>query len=478
LGILHQLSSAAAKCADVSVWALSDTDLGAAVEHVHRLEQTIAAVKLHLIGELDGRDLPTRQSVRDTVTWLRLRLLLDAGTARHLVEQAGTLRRHPAVDAALTAGTIHLRQADAITAALDALPTASELATVPAIAADDPAWAIVVSATGSSSPAGAVVAAEMPGARMPNDAEMTGAGMLSAEMPEAEMPGAADVAARAEAALLGFADDFAPSQLRRLGNRILDHVAPELADRLDAIALEREERRAWRERGLTLSPPAGGLVRVHGHLTVEDAGVVSAALDPLSGPGVDADSRNPAQVRADALVEVCRLALRTGELPDNGGEPPQLAVTVAYDPLTRRLGVGQVDSGDRISPTVARRLACDAQILPVVLSGTGQVLDAGRARRLATGPLRRALVVRDRGCSFPDCDRPPRWCDAHHVRSWMAGGPTNLGNLVLLCRRHHRLIHDGDWTVQIAADGLPEFIGPPVLGAPRRPRRNRFHRRT
>jgi hypothetical protein len=175
---------------------------------------------------------------------------------------------------------------------------------------------------------------------------------------------------------------------------------------------------------------------------------------------------------------VCRLALRTGDLPDSGGEPPQLAVTVACDPLTRAFNVGRLDTGDRVSPATVRRLACDAQVVPLVLGGAGQVLDAGRSRRLATGPLRRALVVRDRGCAFPDCDRLPRWCDGHHLRSWTAGGPTSLANLVLLCRRHHRLIHEGAWTVRIAADGLPEFHPPPVFGVPARPRRNLYHRRT
>jgi Domain of unknown function (DUF222)/HNH endonuclease len=140
--------------------------------------------------------------------------------------------------------------------------------------------------------------------------------------------------------------------------------------------------------------------------------------------------------------------------------------------------VGRLDTGDRVSPAAVRRIACDAQVLPVVLNGAGQVLDAGRARRLATGPLRRALVVRDRGCVFPTCDRPPRWRDGHHVVPWTAGGPTRLDNLVLLCRQHHRLLHPGDWTVRIAGDGLPEFVPPCVPGEPQHPRRNRYHRRT
>jgi hypothetical protein len=140
--------------------------------------------------------------------------------------------------------------------------------------------------------------------------------------------------------------------------------------------------------------------------------------------------------------------------------------------------VGRLDSGDRVSPATVRRLACDAQILPIVLGGTGQVLDAGRARRLATGPLRRALVVRDRGCAFPGCDRPARWCQAHHIIGWIRGGRTDLANLVLLCRHHHRLVHEGDWTVRPASDRLPEFIPPPVPGIAEHPRRNRYHRRT
>jgi hypothetical protein len=223
--------------------------------------------------------------------------------------------------------------------------------------------------------------------------------------------------------------------------------------------------------------PVAGAVRVSGTLTVEDAATVTAALDPLCTPPAG-DTRTPAQLRADALIEVCRLALRTRELPDNGGEPPQVTVTVAFDALTASLGRGSLDTGEQLTPAAVRRLACDARILPIVLGGQGQVLDAGRSRRLATGPLRRALVLRDGGCSFPCCDRPPRWCDSHHLKSWADGGSTDLDNLVLLCGHHHRLIHQGDWTVQLGADRLPQFLPPAHIDHTRRPRRNLFHRRT
>src|SRR4051812_28846758 len=114
LETVERLRDGAAKCADTSLWALSDTDLITAVEQVHRLKQTIAAVELHLIAEFDARGIAAAQQVSGTAAWLRLRLLLDSASARRMVDQAVALRRHPAVDAALVDGAIHLRQADAI----------------------------------------------------------------------------------------------------------------------------------------------------------------------------------------------------------------------------------------------------------------------------------------------------------------------------------------------------------------------------
>jgi hypothetical protein len=194
------------------------------------------------------------------------------------------------------------------------------------------------------------------------------------------------------------------------------------------------------------------------------------------GPGPDL--RTPGQRRADALVEVCRIAMACGELPDNGGDRPQVVVTVSIDTLRDGVGAATLDDGSPLSPTAARRLACDAAILPAVLGSAGQVLDVGQQRRLFTGPLRRALILRDRGCAFPGCDRPPRWCDGHHMISWITGGPTSLNNAVLLCGHHHRLIHHSPWKVRLnPADGLPEFIPPEYIDPEQRPQRNRYHRR-
>ena len=94
------------------------------------------------------------------------------------------------------------------------------------------------------------------------------------------------------------------------------------------------------------------------------------------------------------------------------------------------------------------------------MDGPSLVLDLGRSRRLATPGQRQALTVRDRGCVFEGCGRPARWCDIHHLTSWLRGGLTNLDDLVLVCRRHHVLCHEGGWRLQRQPDGTIETIPP------------------
>ena len=144
---------------------------------------------------------------------------------------------------------------------------------------------------------------------------------------------------------------------------------------------------------------------------------------------------------------------------------------------TPKPGAGRATLGDlgTISAAEARIHACDCMLIPAVLGTNSEPLDLGRQRRLISTPLRRALYLRDRGCAFPGCHRPPRHCQGHHVRHWADGGPTELGNLVLMCTHHHRLLHRSGWQVRIATDGLPEFLPPVFLDKRRRPRRNNLH---
>jgi hypothetical protein len=403
-----------------SAWALPDEDLLTALVQVHDLEQRLAAVRLGLVREIDGRGLAVKQGASSTAGWLWQRLRVGVATARRWVRLAGELDAAPLapVADALAAGRMSVEQVRQVAAAVGDLPPGLDR----------------------------------------------------------------DVVDRAVRVLVDAAEQFDPWALRRLGDRILAHVAPDVAEEAERRGLVERERRAHTLRALTMCPDGSGSVTLRGRLDAEAAAVVSAALDPLAGPGRLAparapDARLPEQRRADALVEVCRLALHEGQLPDTGGDRPQMVVTVPYDVAGGALGAGTLDTGARISPEAVRRLGCDARILPAVLDGGGVPLNLGRERRLFTGPLRRALVLRDGGCAFPGCDRPPRWCDGHHVVHWADGGDTSLGNAVLLCGSHHRLVHHHDWHVRIAADGLPEFLPPAWIDPDRRPRRNLIRRR-
>ncbi|NED98147.1 DUF222 domain-containing protein [Phytoactinopolyspora alkaliphila] len=144
------------------------------------------------------------------------------------------------------------------------------------------------------------------------------------------------------------------------------------------------------------------------------------------------------------------------------------------DTWAHRFGVAPAElawSGP-ISTEAARRLSCDAAVIPIVLDTDGVPLRVGRTERTVTPGIWTALIARDRGCAFPGCTRPPAWCHAHHITHWADGGPTNLDNLTLLCGHHHRTIHHRGWDVHTGADGHPDFLPPPWVDPERTPRRN------
>jgi hypothetical protein len=401
-------------CLGVPVCGLRGQDLVDCLDAAWSLQQKVMALLLGVVREVDGSGLAREAGAASTAAWLRGRLHLSPGAARLLVGDAERLDAGPhAVREAVAAGAVTVDQARIIARTVES------------------------------------VHAE--------------AGVVAAE--------------KAVGMLLDWAGEFDPDSLRKLADRILDHVAPEVAERAQHRALDAAERRAQRDRFLNLSPQPDGRLRLSGLLDTEAGTTLCTALDPLARPHGQDDERTPGQRRHDALGEVCRVALRSGELPDSGGTPTQVVVTTKNDPLVRQLSAGTLDTGVQLSAETVRRLACDAAILPAVLGGAGQVLDVGRQRRLFTGSIRRALVLRDRGCAFPNCDRPPRWTAGHHVTHWSDGGPTSAENGVLLCGRHHRVIHNDGWQVRIAPDKLPEFIPPAWIDPQQQPRRNAYHRR-
>jgi Domain of unknown function (DUF222)/HNH endonuclease len=156
---------------------------------------------------------------------------------------------------------------------------------------------------------------------------------------------------------------------------------------------------------------------------------------------------------------VSRLADRT-DRPEVAGERPHVTVTVDLNALRDEHGSSELDHTGPASIGLARLLACDASITRVVLGPASVPLDVGRRTPVVGPSLRRAVVVRDRSCRFPGCGRPAPWCDAHHIVHWADGGPTAVGNLILLCRPHHRCLHDSSGFRLELIDGRPVFSRP------------------
>jgi Domain of unknown function (DUF222)/HNH endonuclease len=297
----------------------------------------------------------------------------------------------------------------------------------------------------------------------------------------------AHLTAEAEPVLLEAAQRLDPGRLRQVVGHLCLVADPDGAD-------HQAERRHGR-RELWLASTWEGMVAINGLLEPEAGQTLLAALEPLARPANAEDTRSGGQRQADALTELARRSLEHGRLSQTGGVRPQLTVVVDLDTLQSGTGLGGQTDLEVLAPEGCRRLACDgavtrvlvtrhptthhhgacrhqdhdalggdgglaarlqtaAALLPPVLGGApSQPLDVGRTSRVVTPAQRSALAVRDGGCVFPGCQRPLAWCEGHHLIHWLHGGPTDLGNLVLLCRAHHRAVHEGGWQLTRGPDG-------------------------
>jgi Domain of unknown function (DUF222) len=416
---LEAVEATLGQAADSAMWSLSDGELLAALEASERALARLAEAQLRLVREADARDVAGRVGATSTAALLRHRLRISPADAKARVELAAALDRElAATGARLTAGAVSVDQAQAVRRAVERLP--------------------------AGLPAG--------------------------------------TARQAEATLLEHAATFGPVELARLGAHIR-HV-------LAAGELEESEREATERRELYLVDRRDGTWGLRGALDAEAAARLRTALDPLAAPRPAdpgngeagqgrRDPRSPARRRADALVELVDRVLDAGVLPATAGVRPHVTVTVPFETLLPAAGVtaAELDWGEPISGAAVRRVCCDAGITRVLLDPAGVPLDVGREHRLVPPGLRRAVVARDRCCAFPGCDRPPGWCECHHIDHWINGGETALHNLVLLCRRHHTAVHHHGWAVRLAADRLPEFIPPRWIDPDQKPRRNPHSRR-
>lgn len=224
-----------------------------------------------------------------------------------------------------------------------------------------------------------------------------------------------------------------------------------------------QQREAQRRRAFTGFRPDGpGTQTARLTLPDDDVAAVEAVLGALAaprpGPDGQADDRTATQRRADALVEAFELIAAQQTIPEEqrgvGNGCARIVVTMDFEWLRNRCGYALTVDGQPVSPTTVRRLACEAQIIPMILGSQGQPLDVGRASRLATPSQVKALRQRDKGCTFDGCDRPPMWCQAHHIVSWVDQGPTDLSNLALLCQRHHSIVHRDGFTATVTDVGV------------------------
>ncbi|WP_083266506.1 HNH endonuclease signature motif containing protein [Arthrobacter sp. U41] len=237
------------------------------------------------------------------------------------------------------------------------------------------------------------------------------------------------------------------------------------------------------------NPRAAAGFTAAGTATSSTAGRVPWAEGGQDSADIPLDLRSRPQKHLDGLVSAAKVALAAGTLPAAGGLRPQVMVTIDYRDLLARLATvdGAAAPGDPMEHTgnllftgpvtasTVRKIACDADIIPILLGSEGRILDIGRASRVFPPHIRKALTARDLGCAFPGCTIPAPWCEAHHIDYWSRGGTTGTEKGVLLCSHHHHVIHKEHWTIQLQ-NGVPWFIPPPHLDPRQKPRRNSYFR--
>jgi hypothetical protein len=271
-----------------------------------------------------------------------------------------------------------------------------------------------------------------------------------------------------ESTLVGAAETLELAQMRTLTQATRLHLDPDgvLAD----------DNHAHERRWFACDQSYGGEWFLRGQLDAEGGALLKTAIDALSDGMSRGETRLVSERRADALVELAATQLRCGDHPDVHGQRPHLTVTVSADALRTGADAEAAVLGGvgPIHPETARRIACDAvktvvtvatpadraASISMVASTPVVPLSVGRATRTIPTHIRTALCLRDQGCRFPGCDRPPAWTDGHHIIHWADGGPTELENLISLCRPHHRAVHEQGWRIHIA-DGVPVVEPPP-----------------
>lgn len=281
--------------------------------------------------------------------------------------------------------------------------------------------------------------------------------------------------------------DAAESLLRDAASLTVEKLAArarEWGAELDEQHVLDRERALRDARYLRITPQSNGMTRLSGLLDPESAAVVVAAYDGATSPrrggprfvGADEvtraeklidDPRTTEQIVVDAFVELVRLGTHAAPTIV-GAQPPAVRIVVTDRDLARRAGSGWIEGqASPLSISTVERELCNRGTVPIHFDSAGQIVNVGREKRLFTPRQRIGLAVRDGGCRFPGCDRPPSWCEAHHLDEWFRDhGRTDIADGILLCRHHHLLIHNNEW--RVVHEGADYFVVPPTSVDPSR----------
>jgi Domain of unknown function (DUF222) len=378
-------------------WAMSAAEQAETLMELSQAMAQLAELRLRVLVAADRNEIGADRGATSTAAWLaahtrqrRAAAFADLRLATSLDDPAFALTR-----AALAAGAVNVDQARVIVAAIDDLPREGEDAV--------------------------------------SDFDRE----------------------RAQAHLIELAAECDAKRLRECGKRLFEVIAPEEADRREGEALEAEERRARERTRFSMRDNGDGTWTGSFKVPALHAMMLKKALDAFTSPRragseglLDADGKRIPYARrlGQGFCELIE-HLPVDKLPQAGGVAATVLVRLEYGTLLSGIGAASLDTGDRISAGEARRMACNAGIVPVVLGGPSVPLDLGRTRRLHSVGQRIAIADRDEVCTAQGCDRPAAWCEIHHDQPWSEGGHTTVEGGRLFCSRHHHYAHDARYAM-------------------------------
>jgi hypothetical protein len=406
----HPIAVAAAQIEDIlktvrdaPAWSMNPEETRETLVRATRLTARVAELEARLADHARSIEVENQSGASSTATWWAHATKLTRAGAHRKTRLAAALasRVHEPVRVALADGVLLVDQAEVIIAAIDALPV-----------------------------------------DLVDDA----------------------LRAEAQATLIGYAGVHDAKALRILGKRILEVVAPEVGEAWEAKKLADEEAEA--EKSAVFRMHDDGHGKAHGRFTVPSqiGEMLRKALYAYAAPkhraAVDGQAPEPGRPSPQRMGQAfCEYiaGYPTDHLPHAGGVNATVVVTMDLDTLLGGLKAAQLDTGLRISPGLARRLACEAGIIPAVLGSKSRVLDLGRKTRFHTTAQRIALALEHGGCAAVGCDAPPAMTHAHHEQSWATGGTTSVTNGRLLCGYHHARAHDPTYTMTKHPEGKVSF---------------------